>query len=91
MSRNTFTHFVFLLSFGVLGSYWGDSILVEDEKGGGPLYFGLTAVVDASLTSGTPFLMSAFDVRKKSDDFLKIETSLLRTRMGGVFCVHFIL
>lgn len=52
---------------------------------------GHTAVVGASLTSGTPFLMSTFDVRKMSDDFLKSETSLLHTTMGGVFCVHFIL
>lgn len=45
----------------------------------------------ASLASDTPFLTSAFDVRKMSDDFLKSETSLPHTRTGGVFCVHFIL
>lgn len=40
-----------------------------------------------SLVTGTPFLMSAFDVRKVSDDFLKTETSLLHRRTGGsVLC-----
>lgn len=48
-------------------------------------------MIGASLAAGTPFLMSAFDVRKMSDDFLKIEKSLPHTRMGGVFSVHFVL
>lgn len=66
-------------------------LFIEDERREGCPFSGLTAVVGASLASGTPILMSAFDVRKMSDDFLKIETSLLHIRMGGVFCVHFIL
>lgn len=62
--------------------------LTQEERRG-YLVSGLTAVTGASLPSGTPFLMSAFDVRKMSDDFLKSETSLLHRRMGGIFCVHF--
>lgn len=42
-------------------------------------------MVGASLASGTPFLMGAFDVRKMSDDFRKSETSLLPTEQEEYF------
>lgn len=90
MNRNTL-HVSSSLSSWVLESYFGDSLLSFHPKSKCYLFSGLTAVIVASLATGTPLLMSAFDVRKMSDDFLKIEKSPPHTRMGGVFSVHFVL
>lgn len=49
------------------------------------LFLGLTAEVGASLTSDTPFKMNIFNVRKKSDDFLNIETPLLHIEWEEYF------
>lgn len=49
------------------------------------LFLGLTAEVGASVTSDTPFKMSIFKVRKKSDDFLNTETPLLHIEWEEYF------
>lgn len=49
------------------------------------LFLGLTAEVGASLTSDTPFQMNLFNVRKKSDDFLVTETSLVHAEWAEYF------